>query len=60
MRIPKIFSFKRIERKIVIDKRTFNPCQAKETEVWSWKKFRSKKWIIHVDKEGNIKTRKIS
>lgn len=46
--------------KIIIDKREFKPCRGKEVEEWSWKRMRNEKWIVHVDKEGNITKEKVS
>lgn len=57
-RVP--VSWKRTERKIIIDKREFDPCQGKEIEEWSWKKAKNEKYIIHLDKEGIITRTKLT
>lgn len=41
--------FKKMEQKIIIDRRTFQPHQIKESEEWNWKKMRNEKWFIQLD-----------
>lgn len=40
---------KKIEKKIIIDKRTFEPHQIKEVDIWSWKKMKNEKWFVQID-----------
>ena len=41
--------FKRIEQKIIVDLRTFQPHQIKEVEEWNWKKLKNEKWFVQLD-----------
>ena len=43
------FSIKKIEQKIIIDRRTFQPHEIKEIEEWSWRKMKNEKWCVQLD-----------
>lgn len=43
-----------MNKKIVIDIRSFTPCNPKKVEEWSWKKAKNEKWIVHVMHDGRI------
>lgn len=48
------FPYIRMDKKIVIDIRSFTPCNPKKVEEWSWKKAKNEKWIVHVMHDGRI------
>ena len=53
------FPIKKIEKKTIIDIRTFTPCTAKEVEEWCWPKMKNEKWIVHLQHNGKLSTWKI-
>jgi len=61
VRIGTQANVQRIHDTQVIDIRNFSPHQAKEVELWSWKRLRNEKWIVFIDcKNNRIKMRKVS
>lgn len=42
----------------VTDTRTFEACQGKEVEEWSWKQAKNIKYVVHVDNFGKIDKKK--
>jgi len=52
--IPFPYSKKEIRLKIEIDSKKLEPCVRKIEDVWSWKKMKTEKWILHVDEQGKL------
>jgi hypothetical protein len=42
-------SFQKLEKKVILDVRTFKPHEIKESERWSWRKARNEKWFVQLD-----------
>jgi hypothetical protein len=54
-------SYNKLERKAILDVRTFLPHQPKEVEEWSWRKMKNEKWIVFLDcKTMKLKTWKLN
>jgi len=53
LKIPFRLSFKKESSELVVDLTVFKECEPKEVRVWSWRKMKTVKYIIHV-RDGKL------
>lgn len=52
--LPKVsVRYERLQKILTLDPRVFKPCEAKEVEEWSWKRFKNVKFLVHLKKYTN-------
>lgn len=42
--------YEKLHKILTLDPRVFKPCEAKETEEWSWRRVRHVKFFVHLKK----------
>lgn len=47
------FEYKKLQKILTLDRRDFEPCQAKEVEQWSWKGLKNEKFLVHLKEYTN-------
>ncbi len=50
------FLYKRVDEttKLEIDLNEIEPCRGKVVNEWKWRAFKTKKYLVHMDHEGNF------
>jgi len=54
-----VYERREVRRRIEYDPKIFPPCVAKEVPVWSWRRMKHVKYIVHIDRDGTIKRERL-
>jgi hypothetical protein len=56
---PFRFLFSREKAELVLDDTQFKVCEGKVVSLWSWKKMKNEKWLVHLNETGKFNIRKL-